>query len=128
MARESSSFPHPLYEAYVLKPFFRDAKTYYYRPMLAANRAHAVMLYRCGIITRANAAALLEALERVDAEGSDALAYRSGVEDLFFALENRLIEIRRRGIRRQLAAGAQPQRPGLCADSPGVATATSASS
>ena len=93
MSRESSSFPHPLYEEYVLKPFFQDAKTYYYRPMLAANRAHAVMLCRCGIITRANAAALLEALAQVEAAGLDALTYRSGVEDLFFAVENRLIEI-----------------------------------
>ena len=67
MARESSSFPHPLYEEYVLKPFFKDAETYYYRPMLAANRAHVVMLCRCGIITRANAAALLNALAQVDA-------------------------------------------------------------
>ena len=93
MPRESASFPHPLYEKYVLKPFFQDAKTYYYRPMLAANRAQAVMLYRCGIITRENAAALLQALAQVDADGLDQLAYRSGVEDLFFAVENRLIEI-----------------------------------
>jgi len=93
VARESTSFPHPLYEEYVLKPFFEDAKSYYYRPMLAANRAHAVMLYRCGIITRANAAALLKALAQVDAEGIEQLTYRSGVEDLFFAVENRLIAI-----------------------------------
>ena len=93
MPRASSSFPHPLYEEYVLKPFFQDAKNYYYHPMLAANRAHAVMLYRCGIITRANAAALLKALARVEAAGVEKLAYRSGVEDLFFAVENRLIEL-----------------------------------
>ena len=93
MSRASASFPHPLYEQYVLKPFFQDAKTYFYRPMLAANRAQAVMLFRCGIITQANAAALLQALAQVDAAGLDQLAYRSGVEDLFFALENRLIEI-----------------------------------
>ncbi len=93
MSRESAAFPHPLYEEYVLKPFFQDAKTYYYEPMLAANRAHAVMLFRCGIITRDNAAALLNALAQVDAAGIDELAYRSGVEDLFFAVENRLIEL-----------------------------------
>ncbi len=93
MSRESAAFPHPLYEEYVLKPFFQDAKTYYYEPMLAANRAHAVMLFRCGIITRDNAAALLNALAQVDEAGLDELAYRSGVEDLFFAVENRLIEL-----------------------------------
>lgn len=93
MSSESATFPHPLYEKYVLRPFFQDAKTYYYRPMLAANRAHAVMLCRCGIITRENASALLKALAQVDAAGLDELAYRSGVEDLFFAVENRLIEL-----------------------------------
>lgn len=90
---QAASFPHPLYEKYVLKPFFEDAKQYYYEPMLAANRAHAVMLFRCGVITRENAAALLKALAQVDAAGLDELAYRSGVEDLFFAVENRLIEL-----------------------------------
>ena len=93
MPRASSSFPHPLYEEYVLKPFFQDAKKYYYHPMMAANRAQAVMLCRCSIITQANAAALLKALAQVDAAGLDALNYQSGVEDLFFAVENRLIEL-----------------------------------
>ena len=77
----------------MLAPYFEDAKSYYYAPMLAANRAHAVMLHRCGIITGENAKALLAALDQVAAEGVDALCYRAGVEDLFFAMENRLIEL-----------------------------------
>jgi argininosuccinate lyase len=93
MAEHSSKFPHPLYEKYVLLPFFKDAGIYYYEPMLAANRAHVVMLARCGIITPENARALLGALATVTAEGLDALVYQSGVEDLFFAMERRLIEI-----------------------------------
>ena len=93
MARESTAFPHPLYEKYVLKPFYQDAKKYYFRPMLAANRAHVVMLSRCDIIKRDNATALLKALEQVETMGVDALSYRSGVEDLFFAMEGKLIEL-----------------------------------
>ena len=93
MADPPSSFPHPLYEKFVLKPFFEDAKSYYYEPMLAANRAHVVMLYRCGIITRANAEALLGGLRQIEREGVDSLRYQSGVEDLFFAMEGKLIEI-----------------------------------
>jgi argininosuccinate lyase len=89
----AGKFPHPLYEEHVLKPFFRDAQTYYYEPMLQANRAHVVMLAQCGIITGENARALLSALAQVEAEGLSALAYQSGVEDLFFAMERRLIEI-----------------------------------
>ena len=93
MADPPSSFPHPLYEKFVLKPFFEDAKSYYYRPMLAANRAHVVMLCRCGIITPDNAKALLVGLGRIERDGVDSLHYHSGVEDLFFAMEGKLIEI-----------------------------------
>ena len=93
MAQGDASFPHPLYDKFVLQPYFADAKTYYYAPMLAANRAQAVMLCRCGIITRQNAAALLRALDDVEALGVDGLSYRAGVEDLFFAMENKLIEL-----------------------------------
>lgn len=93
MARADSSFPHPLYDKFVLQPFFADAKRYYFAPMLAANRAHVVMLCKCGIISRENAAALLEALAQVEALGADRLSYRAGVEDLFFAMENALIAL-----------------------------------
>jgi len=88
----ASSFPHPLYEKYVLKPFYVDAEKYYYQPMLAANRTHAVMLYRTGIITQDNAKDLLNALQQVDNNGLESLSYQSGVEDLFFAIERQLIE------------------------------------
>lgn len=93
MADTSSSFPHPLYEKYVLKPFYEDAETYYYTPMLAANRAHVVMLYQSEIITFANATNLLNALQQVEDRGLEGLQYQSGVEDLFFAIERQLIEI-----------------------------------
>ena len=93
MAGESSAFPHPLYQQHVLTPFFQDAKTHYYAPMLAANRAHVVMLCRCDIITRENALALLKALHEVEALGLEALTLQSGVEDLFFAIEGLLIEL-----------------------------------
>ena len=93
MAGSRASFPHPLYEEIVLKPFYEDAKKYYYAPMLAANRAQAVMLYQSGIIGLENARALLAALQQVEAAGVNELRYQSGVEDLFFAMEDKLIEI-----------------------------------
>jgi argininosuccinate lyase len=61
--------------------------------MLAANRAHVVMLARQRIIGRDNAQALLKALDQVEAEGLDSLGYKPGIEDLFFRVEGRLIEI-----------------------------------
>lgn len=92
MVDHADRFPHPLYEKYVLRPFFEDARTYYYEPMLAANRAHVVMLHQCGIISHENAKALLEALRQMEAAGLDGLGYQSGVEDLFFTMENFIIQ------------------------------------
>ena len=93
MPGSATSFPHPLYDRYVLTPFFQDAQTYLYTPMLAANRAHVVMLARCEIITRENAEALLRALADIETLGVAALMYESGVEDLFFAIEGKLIQL-----------------------------------
>ena len=91
MSDSVRSFPHPIYEQVVLRPYFKDALTYYYDPMLAANKAHAVVLRKSGIIDLANAQALLRALIAFEDDDSAAIAYKSGVEDLFFAIENRLI-------------------------------------
>ena len=91
MSQGSAAFPHPLYDKYVLQPFYEDARRHYYAPMLAANRAHVVMLLRCEIISEPNAKALLVALRQVEAAGVDELTRGAGVEDLFFAIENRLI-------------------------------------
>ena len=93
MAETPKKFPHPLYENYVLQPFYRDAKVYYYEPMLAANKTHVVMLRHCGIINKDNAKALLAALIQVERDGLEKLRYQSGVEDLFFTIEKRLIEL-----------------------------------
>lgn len=93
MADLAKSFPHPLYEKYVLQPFFRDSEIYYYQPMMQANRTHVVMLFRSGIITDANAKDLLTALQQVEDGGLEGLGYQSGVEDLFFAIESQLIQL-----------------------------------
>lgn len=92
MSQDASAFPHPLYDKYVLQPAFEDAKAYLYHPMLAANRAHVVMLRHGGIISRENAKALIEALGQVESLGVDGLTRGGDVEDLFFAIENKLIE------------------------------------
>lgn len=93
MAEATKTFPHPLYEKYVLQPFFKDAEQYYYAPMLAANRVHVVMLHHSGIITTENARALLTALDTIAQEGLAGLGYEAGVEDLFFTMERRLIAL-----------------------------------
>lgn len=91
MSKQSEAFPHPLYDKFVLQPAYQEATHYYYEPMMAANFAHAVMLYRCGLISLANAQALLAALRQAQAAGLRELVRQAGVEDLFFAIEAQLI-------------------------------------
>jgi argininosuccinate lyase len=88
-----TSFPHPAYARYVLEPQFQDSKRHLFDHMIAANEAHTIMLAETGIISREHAAALLAALTQVREAGVDAFDYAPAVEDLFFAVEGRLIEL-----------------------------------
>ncbi len=92
MSNQSPRFPHPAYARYVLCPAYRGATQHLFAPMLAANRAHAIMLTAQGIISQANGRALLNAIAEVEAGGIEALPYQSGIEDLFFLVEGRIIE------------------------------------
>ena len=87
------SFPHPAYDKHVLQPAYEDAQSYLLDPMLAAHEAHAIMLAETGVIAQDNARALLQAISQVRAEGLAPLAYQPGVEDLFFRIEARIIEL-----------------------------------
>jgi len=93
MSQNQQSFPHPIYMQHVLQPAYQGATAHLFEPMLAANKAHVVMLARQGIITQENAQALLAAIMQVETEGLEGLAYQAAVEDLFFLVEGRLIEI-----------------------------------
>ena len=81
------------YVAHVLRPNFSQAKRYLFKPLLMANKAHAVMLERCGLLEHSQAKLLLSALRDIDAAGSRSFAYTERIEDLYFAVESRLIEL-----------------------------------
>ncbi len=93
MSQVANAFPHSHYLQHVLKPAYQGASAHLFAPMLAANRAHVVMLARQNIISNANAQALLQAIAQVEEAGIGSLAYQKGIEDLFFHVEGRLIEI-----------------------------------
>jgi len=93
MSKDSSVFPHPIYSHAVLTPAYRGASKHLFAPMLEANQAHVVMLARQSIISHANAKALLNAIRQVEEAGIESLSYQPGIEDLFFHVEGRLIEI-----------------------------------
>lgn len=87
------AFPHPAYAKYVLEPQFVDAQRHLFPAMIAANEAHTIMLAACGIIPDEQAARLLGALREVEEGGPDAFAYAPQIEDLFFAVEGKLIDL-----------------------------------
>jgi argininosuccinate lyase len=89
----AASFPHPLYARHILRPFFEDAQRLLFGPMLTANAAHLIMLAERGIIPAVQAGRVLAALRQVEAAGPESFAYAPAVEDLFFAVEGRLIAL-----------------------------------
>ncbi|MBX7212499.1 MAG: argininosuccinate lyase [Thermoflexales bacterium] len=87
------TFPHPLYRRLVLEPTYAGASRHLFEPMLAANRAHVRMLARQGLIEPACRDRILEALKTIEDMGIEAFPYRPPTEDLFFAIEGKVIEL-----------------------------------
>ncbi len=93
MATGDGTFPHPDYAHYVLAPAFEESKRLLFPPMMAANEAHTLMLAATGILRPDQAGPLLAAIREVRNAGPDAFHYAPKIEDLFFAVEGRLIEL-----------------------------------
>lgn len=89
----ANPFPHPLYAKHVLGPGFEFAQAELWPWLLAANEAHALMLADRGIVSAADVAALLDAQAQIEAEGREAFVYDPKVEDLFFLVERKLIDL-----------------------------------
>jgi argininosuccinate lyase len=69
------------YVAHVLRPNFAQAKRHLFKPLMLVNKAHAVMLEQCKLISKTDAQVLLGALEDIDRTGSRAYAYNEAYED-----------------------------------------------
>jgi argininosuccinate lyase len=78
------------YQKHLLEPHFIQTKQHFFKPMLQVGRAHALMLERCGLLSSTHTAQILAALETVKREK---FGYSSRFEDLFFALEARLMAL-----------------------------------
>ncbi|MGE5263085.1 MAG: argininosuccinate lyase [Acidobacteriota bacterium] len=88
-----SMFPNPVYARRVLAPNFEQTKAYLVPAMLAATRAHIVMLVRQNILDRVTAVSLVNGLQSLETEGLSGVTYDGNFEDLFFYLEHRLAEL-----------------------------------
>jgi argininosuccinate lyase len=90
-------FPAPVYRETVLAPLFEGVKQHHWRQQMRINRASAIMLAAQGLLSRGEAAAILGALDAIEA-GTDvaALAYTGEHEDFFYLVEAELV--RRLGV------------------------------
>lgn len=89
----SSSFPAPIYREQILAHIFADAQRLFLPYLLEIDRAHAVMLYECKIISRETAAACIRGITALDVDALRTASYDGTVEDLFFLIEKRLASI-----------------------------------
>ncbi|MCU0228337.1 MAG: argininosuccinate lyase [Bryobacterales bacterium] len=87
---QSSSFPHPIYTETVLQPNFQDAQQWFLHPLMALHRAHAVMLWECGLLTDDDIRRILVGLDSLDVSALETVRYSGDCEDLFFHIEAQL--------------------------------------
>jgi argininosuccinate lyase len=82
----------PEYVRYVLNENFEDAKALFLSPLLAIHHAHLIMLAERGIVSREDARRLRTALDAVSPQDVRAAPYDGSCEDLFFYVEQLLVE------------------------------------
>jgi argininosuccinate lyase len=88
-----SRFPHPVYADVILGPQFAESQRWLFEPMLEASEAHLLMLVTQGLLPTAQAARVADALDQLRRTGADAFTYTPEVEDLFFQMEARILEL-----------------------------------
>jgi argininosuccinate lyase len=82
----------PTYIRLVLNQNFEDAKAQLLAPLMAIHYAHLVMLAECGIVSRADAAAIRDALGSVSIADVQCVTYDGTCEDLFFYVERLIVQ------------------------------------
>jgi len=82
----------PQYVDHVLSENFEDAKALFLSPLMAIHHAHLVMLADRGIVTAADARTLRGALDSVSMADVRATPYDGRSEDLFFHVEQLIVE------------------------------------
>ena len=89
----ATAFPAPVYRDTVLGPLFENMKRHHWRQLMRINNAHAVMLAEQGLLTAAEAAAILGALDAIETDVASRLeevGVGSSEEDLFCVIEDDL--------------------------------------
>jgi argininosuccinate lyase len=92
LAEEGSSFPGVIYRETVLEHAYDNAKRNLLDAMLAANKAHLIMLAEQGLMSPTDARVVMSALLALDAGEIRASSYTGEFEDLFFHVEHLIHE------------------------------------
>jgi argininosuccinate lyase len=88
---DDRTFPAPVYRETVLAPLFETVKRHHWRQQMRINRASAIMLAARSLLGRDEAAAILRALDDIEAATDvAALPYTGEHEDFFFLVEAEL--------------------------------------
>ncbi|WP_169083523.1 argininosuccinate lyase [Paenibacillus sp. PL91] len=90
---EGSTFPGRTYAEAVLAPAYDQAKQELLQPMIAVHKAHLIMLFEQGLLTRDEAHRIANALLTIDLEQLRRGKYNGQFEDLFFEVEHKLLEL-----------------------------------
>jgi argininosuccinate lyase len=88
-----SRFPHPVYAEIILGPQFAESQKWLFEPMIDASEAHLLMLVSQKLMPIDQAVRVSSALADLRRRGADAFAYAPEVEDLFFQMEARILEL-----------------------------------
>lgn len=86
-------FPSNIYRKVVLQPAYDEAKRNFLTIMLQINIAHLKMLEEQGLVTKEEATQIGVALKKLDLNYYRIQDYSPQYEDLFFRIENKLIEL-----------------------------------
>jgi argininosuccinate lyase len=89
----SSGFPDPVYADTILTPQFAASQRWLFGPMLDASEAHLLMLQATGLMSPSQAARVWDALQTLREAGAGSFAYDPNVEDLFFQMEARIVDL-----------------------------------
>ena len=91
-AREGLEFPGAIYKEVVLEPAYENAKRELLPALLAANKAHLVMLVEQKLVAQKDADAVMRAIAELDEAEIRASPYTGEFEDLFFHVEHLILE------------------------------------
>jgi argininosuccinate lyase len=91
-AREGQVFPGATYREVVLDPAYENAKRELLPAMLAANRAHLIMLVEQNLVSGEVADTIMQGIAKLDETEIRSSPYTGEFEDLFFHVEHLILE------------------------------------